>query len=204
MGFLNFLKKKEGKKEGLDIPPPPPPSLQKAFSKEPTPKIDIPKFEQPKPKMQLIPKLDKPEIPFKPEKPKINIPKKIMEPIRFKPSFPKPEFKFPKPEFKPHIEQPKSHLEMHEEHEDIKPNIIPEKHVTNKEIFVRTENFKFVVDNLNSIKKKIKESEKALARLNDIKNSEDKEYEKWHSQLEDVQRKLMYADKTLFEVSKNG
>lgn len=192
MGFLNFFKKKEGKKVNLEIPPPPPPSLQK-----PLPEFKKPKIEQIEPKFKPItPKLNIPEISFKPpHKPQINIPKTVMQPIRFKPSFPKPEFKH---------EEHKHEEHKHEEHIEEEPKIIPEKHITHKEIFVRTENFKHVVDNLNSIKKKIKESENALSRLNDVKNDEDKQYEKWHSQLEEVQRKLMFVDKMLFEVSKNG
>jgi hypothetical protein len=38
-----------------------------------------------------------------------------------------------------------------------------------------------------------------LERLNEIKNIKDKEFEKWRTLLEDMERKAVYIDKTLFE-----
>lgn len=65
--------------------------------------------------------------------------------------------------------------------------------------YVKAESFRDIMENVNEIKKKIKESDDILIRLNEIKNKEDKEFENWNIRFEDIQRKLVYIDKTFFE-----
>jgi len=54
-------------------------------------------------------------------------------------------------------------------------------------------------NNISLVRKKVKESENYLKRLNGIKNAKDTQFEKLRVQLEDLQRKSMYVDKSLFE-----
>lgn len=68
-------------------------------------------------------------------------------------------------------------------------------------VYVRIEEYKDVLDVMNLIKSKIAEAKETLAKLNDLKNEEDAELELWHTSLEEVERKVDFADKALFEPS---
>ncbi|MDO8740287.1 MAG: hypothetical protein Q7J54_01790 [Candidatus Woesearchaeota archaeon] len=66
-------------------------------------------------------------------------------------------------------------------------------------IFVKSSQFKNVLFEINSIREKLKESETILSDLEDIKDDRESQFKKWNSQLEDIQKKLMLMDKTLFK-----
>jgi hypothetical protein len=68
-------------------------------------------------------------------------------------------------------------------------------------VYVRIEEYKDVLDVMNLIKSKIAEAKETLAKLNDLKNDEDAELDLWHTSLEEVERKVDFADKALFEPS---
>lgn len=68
-------------------------------------------------------------------------------------------------------------------------------------VYVRIEEYKDVLDVMNLIKSKIAESKETLAKLNDLKNEEDAELELWHTSIEEIERKVDFADKALFEPS---
>ncbi|MFT4343239.1 MAG: hypothetical protein ACMXYE_00665 [Candidatus Woesearchaeota archaeon] len=65
-------------------------------------------------------------------------------------------------------------------------------------LFVDIESFQTMIDDIDTIKKHIKMSEQTLKHLDEIKTSKDKELESWRSQLEDINRKINYVDKVLF------
>jgi len=71
----------------------------------------------------------------------------------------------------------------------------------NKEghVFVRVTSYKDSLSDVNLIRSKIKETQDCLKRMNEIKNSKDKYLEQFRSKLEDLQRKSLYVDKSLFE-----
>jgi hypothetical protein len=73
--------------------------------------------------------------------------------------------------------------------------------VDNKEmpIYVRIEEYRDVLDVINMIKSKIQEAKQTLGEINRIKNEEDSELERWHFDLEEVEKKMDYVDKALFE-----
>ena len=66
-------------------------------------------------------------------------------------------------------------------------------------VFVRIEDYKEVISIMGMIKEKIEEAKEKLGKLNDLKNEEDAEIELWHTGLEEVERKVLFVDKTLFE-----
>ncbi len=176
MAFLNLLKKRPKK---LDIPPPPP-----ALDIPPPPEdLELPDLELPElPPLpgeeEFMPEIEEPEPTKKiPEFPKI---KPIKEEIPIKPILPIPELKKPKVKA-------------------IKPVEKEEAEIPKKEIFLKVDHYKNVLESLNVVKKKINESEKIVERLNEIKNTKDKEFEKWRTLLEDMERKFVYVDKTFFE-----
>ncbi len=67
-----------------------------------------------------------------------------------------------------------------------------------KPIFIRSDYFKAMMNEVGVIKTTLKESDIILGRVEDFKGDQDKEFEKWHIQIKDIQNKLIYAEKTLF------
>ena len=66
-------------------------------------------------------------------------------------------------------------------------------------VFVRVEEYKDVLDIVNMIKNKIEDAKETLGKINELKNEEDAELELWHTGLEEVERKITFVDKVLFE-----
>ena len=66
-------------------------------------------------------------------------------------------------------------------------------------LFVNMDGYKEILGDIDNMKNELKDAEELIGRLNDIKNAKDKEFEKWRSELEDIQRKLLYVDKVIFE-----
>ena len=67
-----------------------------------------------------------------------------------------------------------------------------------KPVFVTFESFRDMMDELALVKNILKENEDTLTRVSEFKEDEDKEFKKWQAQISDIQKKLIYADKTLF------
>jgi hypothetical protein len=66
-------------------------------------------------------------------------------------------------------------------------------------VYVRIDEYKDVLDMMNMIRNKIENTKETLAKINELKNEEDAELELWHTGLEEVERKIVFIDKTLFE-----
>ena len=66
-------------------------------------------------------------------------------------------------------------------------------------IFVKIDDYKDILDILGILKHKIAETKTVMARINEIKNAEDSEIQQWKLQLDEIERKLDFIDKTLFE-----
>ena len=66
-------------------------------------------------------------------------------------------------------------------------------------VFVRIEDYKDVLDIIDMIKSKLAEAKEILTKINELKNEEDAELELWRSGIEEVERKVAFIDKTLFE-----
>jgi len=73
------------------------------------------------------------------------------------------------------------------------------RHEVDGPLYVKVNDFRSVMADLDLILNDLKESNNILIRLNSIKNGLDGHFEKWHSEMEDIQRKLVFIDKTLFE-----
>ncbi len=159
----------------------------KFLSKKPK-KLDIP----PPPEDLELPEL--PPLPGEEEeikKPE-EVPKEIPElkPIREETIPIKPIPTIPSHEIEPEKEEIKKPIAV------VKEQRFPP---TGKEMFVKADRYRELLKSVNIVKGKIKESENILERLNEIKNIKDKEFEKWRTLLEDMERKAVYIDKTLFE-----
>jgi SepF-like predicted cell division protein (DUF552 family) len=185
-----FFKKKEGKKEEA-LPPLPklkpeqraevgltPSPLRSEVEhirpvEKPMPEEKLPEFEM---KLPEFPKEEMRPWPVSKEKPKEL------------PSF--PEIKKPEAE----LFEEESVYEVGKEIEELKERI------PLRPVFVEVEKFKETLDDLNSAKVALKEGADVIAKLEEIRFEKDKAFEKWKSQLEDIQRKLIFVDKTLFEI----
>ncbi len=66
-------------------------------------------------------------------------------------------------------------------------------------VFVKIDEFKDLLDVMSLIKDKVEESRATLGRLNEIKNEEDAELDQWKNELDEIERKLHYIDRSLFQ-----
>ncbi len=197
MSFLKFLKKGEEKKpekesfsEDLELPPPP---TIKSFSPG-LPSFAGPKLETP----VQMPRLDIPtaiinkptdmgeELTKLPDIQSFDFPQEkfSFEPPR--PLFQAPVQAVPAPEPKPVVAPPQP-LE--------KPKLTT--NLIDKPVYIKGHQFRIIVEDIDSILKSQKVIEAEVLRIRHLK---DQEYEKWSRCLEDMQRRLMFIDKNIFEV----
>ncbi len=66
-------------------------------------------------------------------------------------------------------------------------------------VYVKIEEYKDALDLLNEIKNKIREARQTLDDINRLKNEEDAELELWETSLEEVEKKVDFIDKMMFE-----
>lgn len=66
-------------------------------------------------------------------------------------------------------------------------------------VFVKIDDYKDVLEVINIIKNKVVDAKKTLDKINELKNDEDSELELWHNALNEIEHKVDFIDKTLFE-----
>ncbi len=66
-------------------------------------------------------------------------------------------------------------------------------------LFVTVDDFRIFIDGQNRVKINIKEADNIITRLNEIKIEEDKQFEKWRTNLEEINKKIGVVDKKVFE-----
>ena len=66
-------------------------------------------------------------------------------------------------------------------------------------VYVKVDDYKDVLDIIEVIKEKISEAKEVMQKLNDLKNAEDTELDVWNSEIEEVERKVAFIDRSLFE-----
>jgi len=88
-----------------------------------------------------------------------------------------------------------------ESEEKIAEEIIPEKEGVelSQPIFVDINLFRDTMDEINLTKSILKENDDTLARVSEFRQSQEKEFKKWQDSLLDIQKKLIFVDKGLFE-----
>lgn len=116
-----------------------------------------------------------------------------------------PEFEMPEPEIPelpPALPAPRpamgrdrfsAELEPAKEKEEkpieVRPSLKP--------TFVAIEDYKRIINDTNTIRAKLMEAENFVRKLGDLKNEEERAFEKWRTQLEDVEKKLGYVDQLI-------
>jgi hypothetical protein len=68
-------------------------------------------------------------------------------------------------------------------------------------VFVRIDEYQDVLDVMNMIKNKLEDAKETLSKINELKNEEDAELELWRTGVEELERKMAFIDKALFEPS---
>ena len=115
------------------------------------------------------------------------------------PKFPEPDFSDIKefkprtnlPKFKPIEEiRPMEELEV-ESREDI---------ISNRPLFVRIEKYHEAMNELKRIREKLREAEKVLNNILEIKKEEDNELQMWHDDILELKNKMNRIDHILFEM----
>ncbi|MEA3515221.1 MAG: hypothetical protein U9R34_07100 [Nanoarchaeota archaeon] len=196
-----WIFKKKKPKAKLEMPPPPdrggvgeiPEPAEVELSGAGSGNIEIPdKFHEIK-----FPVEDIKEEPGKPEEIKFEPEPKVEEKLEVAQELEdefKPVSAVAKPDIPEMPELPEiPALEM-EEPELIKP-VMPQGPV-----FIKSNDFQDVLAKISQIKQNIQQTEDIFNKLNDIKNEKDKIFGQWKESQEDVQRKLLYIEKALYEV----
>jgi hypothetical protein len=66
-------------------------------------------------------------------------------------------------------------------------------------IYVKIDDYKDIVDILTLLRKKISDAKGIIGQINALKNEEDSELEQWNSGLEEIQKKIDYLNRSMFE-----
>lgn len=188
MGFLKFLRKEKKKElDELDLPPAPPPL--EGFDED----LSIPDFSGFGEKQEM-PEFDFSDKDFQ-----------SLEDMKDFPSFPEsqektaiPTISMPPPfmsDQQPEVgEKAMPMQQMPKE----RPIFTQERRM-NKSLYIRVEKFKVALGSINVVRNDLKKTEEALIKLEEIKSNEEKSMNKIKSSLDDLQKKLVFIDKTLFE-----
>ncbi|MBI2545622.1 hypothetical protein HYV81_00390 [Candidatus Woesearchaeota archaeon] len=159
------------KQKEIDLPPPPPPELLE--------QQDMPQGDLTLPPLPDLPPIENTEVPE---------PKSYEIPSLENEEFPLPPLEvMPKQELQVKTDEPKQ-IPV--------PETIPKKDVP---VFVKIDEYRNILENINTIRNKIKESDYVVEALGDLRTKVEAEFEKWREDLEEMQRKLLYIDKVVFE-----
>ena len=217
VGFLKFLKReKKDTLDELDLPPAPPPL--EGFEENMPELPDFLDFGDEKGSGMEMPNLDFPEeekniqdfskeetMPEFPSFPEMDENPTPIQPVSSNLQIPEP-LSTPQPEFEPEQEEISEEQPMPS---DTYPKTAgrlfsQEKRILRerpsaKTIYVSVDNFKATLGSINMVRSDLRKSEEALMKLESIKNAKDKSFDKMKSSLDDLQRKLIFVDKTLFK-----
>ncbi|MAE43084.1 hypothetical protein CMO93_04885 [Candidatus Woesearchaeota archaeon] len=212
MGFLKFLKRDKKQESNLDldkldVPPSPPNVKGKEFTELP----ELPELDEPlsRPTKKPVSEFDAPTIPLlEPQKPikepsQTQIPKPLFGAPKLEPQMSPIERGIPKPSPKLEIEpeiRPHRKYEERFERAAVKEEkeVLMHKEVKGP-IYIRVDRFRQILAGISTIKGDLKKGDSALLTINEIDVNSDKEFEKWKNVMADMQKKLIFIDKSLFK-----
>jgi hypothetical protein len=209
MGLFDFMKKK---KEDLPLPPPPSRPSPAPLGHPEVPNYDDVGKNIPPPEFpgnNELPDLpDLPELPSADEKDNyahrdgFSGFKGDFEPIRPSLSTEMPDLP-DLPEIPSSVSDEGSRSDWVEPPEldlpDIKDHDIelPRKRIIPDKAFVSVDEYKRIFDESNRIREKIIEAENLLGQLSELKDSEEKLFDKWHGEIENIEKRLSYVDQVI-------
>jgi hypothetical protein len=181
MGLFNFMKKRRA--EELPLPPPPPPEALPPMLKGDIEPITAPEAPSPMPPMEEHFE-ELPELPPALPAPTQEFPPAGEKEVSLSPAF-----------------RERGSAEVKVFDRTIMPEAVEEEQpiretirATPKPTFVAVEDYKRIINDTNTIRSKLMDAENFVRRLSDLKNEEERAFEKWRTQLEDVEKKLNYVD----------
>ena len=66
-------------------------------------------------------------------------------------------------------------------------------------VFIKIDEYKDVLDIIELTKGKIQEARNIIDKINQLKNAEDSELEEWHNAINEVDKRVTFVDKALFD-----
>jgi hypothetical protein len=222
MGFLKFLKNKdkqdsipEPPKDDSEMPPAPPSLDSKPSSDIPPPPnkqelstdSSMDNMEIPPPPTQASDSKPLPEFPdIKNEDhelppPPQDLPEKPMEMEPQEMPEQHMDQEPMQPEQQPQDDDSQDSVGYFEEDSQEEP-IVPQEpahYDIQGPLFIKSDNFQQILGRIKTTKEHLKSQEDKLFEMSDTKAKEEKKIDLWKSKLEDIQRKLIYVDKALFE-----
>ncbi|MFC1723140.1 hypothetical protein ACFL0V_03295 [Nanoarchaeota archaeon] len=197
-----------------ELPPEKPVPVVPKIETTDIPIPDVPGIPEAPAAIPEVPKTETKDIPIPPALPEKNIPTvkhEIPEPkMEHKLEAPKPVEKptsaleFPKvPEAVPNTIPPLEGIDAPEFKAPAKAMVTEEHIMPGRDhkgpLFVKVSSFKTIMETITESIVKFKEEDNVFFRITDVKNNQDKKFEKFRKTLEDMQRKFLFVDKTLFE-----
>ena len=170
MGLFGFGKKRQ---EELPLPPPPsPPELQ------PLLRGDIDQIRAPEAAMPEMPSFEE-HVEELPELP---------------PALPAPTPRMPEMNMRSAGEEEVVYDKTVQQPVEEEMPIREVVRAMPKPAFVAVEDYKRIINDTNTIRSKLMDAENFVRRLGDLKNEEERSFERWRTMLEDVEKKLNYVD----------
>jgi len=226
LGFLKFLKRGKTEKEELDeldLPPAPPPldGIENDFPDFDEKLPDLPEFpdfgekisapqEMPKfdfPEEDKMPDMGQKSMPEFPSFPEMEETEEQAQPAPISLPPAQAQYQQQAPLIPRQMPEPQASEEENESHDYQKMPMHLFAHEraslrqrpTAKMIYVRIDSFKAALGNINIVRSDLRKSDEALNKLEGIKSAKDKSLDKVKSSLDDLQKKLIFIDKTLFK-----
>ena len=184
-----------GKKKKLSLPelPPPPSPLEFPMPEGDIPEIRPPEFgEIPSAEPEEETQIELPEAPS-PKMPRVPMPGEaiVPEPSEEIPSFDE-KIEPLIPEVAPEEAAPEVPMEEAmpiEERETVRKPVGP--------AFVSVDEYRNILEHSNRVRAKLDEADEFVNRLVEIKSEEEKAFDRWRSQLEEIERKLGQIDRII-------
>lgn len=200
MALFRFRKKEEKKPAELELPPLPPEQFTPV--QEPSRLVSEVEHVRPggeKPAVQeVLPEQPKPEAP-RPQVQQRQQPRPVIKKFHA----PKPKKKFELPEF------PEEKSKELPEFPEFERTFLKAESELGKEalvreqrtlpVFVDVDDFKKLLDDINHMKTILNDSREGFKTIETLRVEQDKSLDSWKTELEDLQRKFIFIDRTLFE-----
>ena len=66
-------------------------------------------------------------------------------------------------------------------------------------VFVKIDEYKDVLEVMDLLNEKLEKAKEIIAKINELKNEEDTELELWQAELEEIERKLNFVNRSLLK-----
>lgn len=66
-------------------------------------------------------------------------------------------------------------------------------------VYVKIDEYKDIIDIIDLIRQKIDEAKEIMTKINDLKNQEDSELEQWRQSLDEIENRISFLNRSLFE-----